>query len=250
MTPTAQHPFAFWTIFRGIHRWFLAAGCPPTLSDERRWVRGLRTSVLMGTLGFVSSWMTILWHPIEEIVFPRLGFGPWGLLSFSPGPVFGAIVLLPLSRWLGRGWFNSLWAVPVSTVAYYLAAKHPAWAGWIGGCGVGVWMIDLRRPQTYWLVPLTTLAGGLPYEVMNLLPGGDTNWTPPGFDWLNDLLSGSVLYTPFQTCVAIALGTRIWWPPANSAHDSPRPAANTAETSTAKPGSSTEDAVSPGLNSP
>jgi hypothetical protein len=241
MTPPAEHPFAFWTIFRGIHRWFLASRCPPTLRDERRWVRGLQTSVLMGTLGFISSWMTIFWIPAERIIFPGLGFGPYGVLSLSPGPVFGAIVLLPLSRWLGRGWFNSFLAVEVSTAIYYFAANSPAWAGWIGGFGVGVWMIDPRRLQTLWLVPLATAAGGLPYEAMNLLPGGDANWTPPGFDWLNDLLAGSALYTPFQTCVAIALGTRIWWPPPNSVQPSPRSAANTA----AKPGGSTNDAMSP-----
>ncbi|HUQ68587.1 MAG TPA: hypothetical protein VM165_03630 [Planctomycetaceae bacterium] len=95
--------FAVWTIFRGLPRWYFARGCPPTLQHELRWVRGLRTSILLGTVGLASSWISTLWLFLEKQFQAFSPFDGEGSLMFMPGAWFGLLVLLPLSRWMGRG---------------------------------------------------------------------------------------------------------------------------------------------------
>lgn len=262
-------PFAVWRALRGLPRWYFARRCPPPLVDDRRWVRGLRTTFLLGTVGLTSSWISTLWVALEQTLLWPLPWGDDGALVFAPGIVFGLVVLLPLSRWLGRGWILSGLLVPISTAVYYGSvmlyvqnAFESLWlpvewfgaaaAGLWGGFGVSVWLIAPRKPRTWCLVPLVTVVGGMVTWGMSVTLDGPQPSMPFGLDWLMELLSLNLLLSPFQVLVAIALGVRLWWPPPNAdpAQPSPRPAANTAETSTMNPGSSTDVAVSPDLNSP
>jgi hypothetical protein len=215
--PTADPAFALWTLFRGLPRWFLARGCPPPLRDDRRWVCGLRASVLLGTLGLAASWASVFWLLIERRLFD---VGLIGTILFTPGLWFGLFVMLPLSRWVGRGWLVSLLAVPVSTRVNYEVVRlaNPHWelvAAW-GGLGVGLWLCDPRRPRTLWTAAVAAIAGGLPYAAMNLLDRWDLDpnaGVPGGFEWVNGLVSMNLLFSPFQVLVAMALGVRLWWPP-------------------------------------
>jgi hypothetical protein len=213
--PATDPPFAVWTLFRGLPRWFLARGCPPPLRDDRRWARGLRTSVLLGLMGLASSWASVFWLLIERWLFD---VGMLGTILFTPGLWFGLIVLLPLSRWVGRGWLASVLSVPASMAAYYTALlqmRPPgSLAGAWGGFGVGLWLMNPRRPSTWWVAPLAAVAGWLPYVILDQLPDP---WNPatglPALDRLQELIGQNLLFSPFQVLVAMALGVRLWWPP-------------------------------------
>ncbi|MDZ4687017.1 MAG: hypothetical protein SH850_18225 [Planctomycetaceae bacterium] len=240
MTPTAEQPFALWTIFRGIHRWFLAPGCPPTLMDERRWVRGLRTSVLLGMLGLLSSWMTTLWLYLgREFNNSDIANDTW---IIAQGLIFGLCVMLPLSRWIGRGRLHSGFGLLISVVLYFAAAlmwrQNPLNAVASAAATLGFSFVELRRPRTWFLVPLTAIAGLVGLELCGVFGGSVRGvWPPTLLSRLEDLLQINAIFAPFHTLIAIALGFRLWWDtPQYAAQPSPRPAANTAATSTAKPG--------------
>jgi hypothetical protein len=261
MTTPPDHPFALWTIFYGLHRWFFALGCPPTLIDERRWGRALRTSVLLGTLELVSSWLCAI--AMSFIILLATGWIGMvvGTPFCAPGFWFGIIVLLPLSRWQGRNWPLSALAILASSVIYYGAFilyvnQHDqihfagAAAGATGGFGVGWWMNPSCTPTGRRVIALSTMAGTVGGLVCASIPNSRLTATNAVADRLLDILYVDTWYSSFHVLVAIALGGRLWWEQRELPQPSPRPAANTAATSTAKPGNHTEIAVSPDLNSP
>jgi hypothetical protein len=223
-----QSPFAVWAIFRGIPRWYFARGYPPTLAHHSRRVRILQTTILLGTLGLVSSWVSTFWLFAERLVLSGSAFGGDGTLVFSPGTWFGLLVLMPLSRWMDRGWIASGLLVPISTAVYFGAVHlylRNAFnsdflsndllggmaCGLWGGFGVSLWFINVRRPRTWWLVPWVAVIGGLVTWGMTVFPSPERPSLPVGLDWLMELVGMNLLFSPFQTAVAMALGARLWW---------------------------------------
>src|SRR5688572_15807944 len=89
-------------------RWWLRRGPPPWLDDPRWRARAFRVTLALGLMGTFSGWLTIgcifLCGSILPIFssFERWHEGLW--LFGAPGLCFAAGVLVPLSRWLGRGW--------------------------------------------------------------------------------------------------------------------------------------------------
>ncbi|HUQ68586.1 MAG TPA: hypothetical protein VM165_03625 [Planctomycetaceae bacterium] len=124
------------------------------------------------------------------------------MVPISAGVYFGAVMLYV------RNLFNQ-GAFPLSLV-------DPATAGLWGGLGVSVWLIDVRRPRTWRLVPFVAVVGGLATGVTPLFNDAVRPSFPFGLDWLSDLIAMNLMFSPFQTCVAMALGVRLWWetPPA------------------------------------
>lgn len=230
--------FAVWTVFRGARRWWLARGCPPTVCDVRRWVRAVRVSALLGLTGLASSWVSSAWPLIgalEELA-PGIN-GEYGLV-FWPGVAFGAVVLLPMSRWMGRGWWLSLAAIPVSAALYFNAvglffathnllngsARDATWggclAGLLGGAGVGVWMCHVTRPRTWLVALLAGIAGGLGGLATGVNWHGERLPLPSEVEWLGWILAMNFCFSPFQVLVALAVGVRLWWmPPQLSPND-------------------------------
>ncbi|MDZ4686564.1 MAG: hypothetical protein SH850_15955, partial [Planctomycetaceae bacterium] len=172
-----ENPFAVWTIFHGIHRWYFARGCPPTVRSDRGWVQGLRLSILLGVMGVVSGWLSTLIGRIPSPVlftFPTLDSAPGmvSVSSFAMGATYGLLVLMPLSRWLGRPWMMAVASVPVSSatfvLAMWVALRHLQSetydslmvAGAVGGGVLAVWMIPSFRFRTGWLIALAALVGG------------------------------------------------------------------------------------------
>ncbi|MDZ4687018.1 MAG: hypothetical protein SH850_18230, partial [Planctomycetaceae bacterium] len=237
--PALADVFAVWTIFRGLPRWYFARGCPPTLARELQWVRAARTTILLGTIGLATSWISTLWLFGERSLPFASPFGKEGSMVFSPGAWFGLLVLVPLSRWLGRGWTVSSLLVPISTAVYFGAVHlylRNAFnsdflsndllggmaCGLWGGFGVSVWFIRLRRPRTWWLVPWVAFVGGVVTYGMTVAPSPERLSLPFGLDWLIELFAMNLLFSPFQAFVAMALGARLWWnPPAQLTEPAP-----------------------------
>jgi hypothetical protein len=218
-------PFAVWTLFRNAPQWWLARGCPPTFGNERR---ALQTSVLLGATGLASGWLSALLLLVNSIIHIH----EEGLF-WMPGAVFGLIVLVPLSRWTGRNWFAAVFAIPVSTGAYWTAIYvylenaplfgsgrlDPWLAGCLGGASamaiLSVWMAPLRAGR--WLavlIPAGVSAGAVAGAISGYgLDMDGTPASPPMFDVMWQLGHMSLVFTPFQTIAAMALGLRLWWLP-------------------------------------
>jgi|GEM_PF-2118991 len=220
-------------------RWWLARGCPPPFQDDRKWVRVLRVSLLLGLLGTLSAWVSAVWLQMESLLWEPPNSFLWiGSLLYSPGLWFGLIVLLPVSRWRGRNWIASLLAIPVSAGCLIGALFTWAWLGavikwqfplqdWsgrvfevlgaaalggIGGAYVQFWMTDWTRPgrrKRAW----PTIIAGASALILTMLLGGTTDPIPYTLpDVLREILAMQRMLGPFQTLVAMALGIPFWNP--------------------------------------
>ena len=82
-------------------------------------------SLVLALVGTVSGWVSLGGLMLSQLLERMTaGSAPWFVreeLTFlcGPGLFFGVVTLIPLSRWLGRGWIMSLAAVPVSMFAMY-----------------------------------------------------------------------------------------------------------------------------------
>ncbi|MBX3452066.1 MAG: hypothetical protein KF777_21095 [Planctomycetaceae bacterium] len=218
-----------WNVFAGAHRWWLRKGVPPTLGQAGTRVRAIRTSILLAVMGIVSSWVSFGALYLDGFMQGHGGLNV--LLGFGPGWAYGIVVLVPLSRWLGRTWFWSIISLLPSCGLYYAAlhlhflispifgetSKPPVgalWAGMLGGAGIGLWM---ARPGGRSLVGLPVACGlvagvccsivfldGAPLKV-----GAISGWISDA----RNLLAFPTIYGSFQVPVAVVLGTRLWgWP--------------------------------------
>lgn len=220
-----------WNVFAGAHRWWLRNGVPPTLGPAGTRVRAIRTSILLAVMGIVSSWLSFGALYLDAILLSQgwlivpAGAEPVGC---GPGWVYGMIVLVPLSRWLGRGWHATLLSLVVSAGLYYAAlqlhfAISPifgstskpivgAWyAGLLGGVGVGLWMSRLGSLSMVWLPVLCGLVASTSYLIV--FPDRTAGNPAPAPALLRDavtLLAFVRIFGTFQIPVAMVLGIRLW----------------------------------------
>ena len=214
-------------------RWWLRREPPPWLDDTRWKARAFRATVFLGLLGTVSGSLSAL----SLVAFSYL----WKLvvgkpdifeiqIFLGPGFWFGLVTLVPLSRWLGRGWVMSGLAVPISMLASFCGVtaflivepfmgESPKWipggreasgfyAGFLGAFVVSLWMGHPKK-KLAWLSGLlaTTLASlgcGLLFLRDSTPPFGDLAPQLTGF------LGFVAPYQTFQCLTAIGLGVRLW----------------------------------------
>jgi hypothetical protein len=186
------------------------------------------------------------------------------------GATFGVMVLLPLSRWLGRPWWLTASAIPVAMFAFIIHYEigpqpfRPPLMGYphrgfsafvtsaVVGLIIGAWMNLGERwhRQLKLLVAATVLAGTAAF-VREWLMGMEANWVGLVGPLFGVRLAGRLAYPQmfgaWTAVFAIAAGLRLL---RRNQPAVPCPAANTADTSTENPSSSTDVAVSPDLNSP
>jgi hypothetical protein len=255
---TSDHPFAIWRVFHDAPRWWFARGCPPTLRNLSGWVRALHVSVLLGVTGLAAA-------GLGAVVLVGGGVRPpWDGVSF--GVIYSAIVLVPLSRWVGRAWWWTLLSVPFLAVWYgpvldmvqhsHLQSNMPVELNWlvtsaILGLGPGLWMCSRRNPRSWSMLPAILLACTLSTVAAALSRHHSiVSWNLPfAIPHVVHMLIDVQPVVLFFSLTAAAFGIRLWEGVDNQ-RDELRPAANTEATSTANPSSSTDVAVSPGLNSP
>lgn len=224
-----------WNVFAGAHRWWLRNRVPPTLGPAGTRSRAIRTSILLVVMGIVSSWVSFGALYLDAILLSQgwlivpAGAEPFGC---GPGFVYGIIVLVPLSRLLGRGWHATLLSLVVSAGLYYAAiqlhfAISPilgftskpmvgAWyAGLLGGVGVGLWMSRLVCLSMMWLPVACGLVASTSYSIV--FPDRTPGNSAPAPALLRDavtLLAFVRIFGTFQVPVAVVLGARLWgWPP-------------------------------------
>jgi len=214
------------SVFASPQRWWLRRERPPALCDARQSVRALRTCLLLGAVGAASGWLSAALLMLNGLVRIHEEGSFW-----MPGAVFGAFVLVPLSRWSGRNWFAAAFAVPVSTAAYWAAIyvhleNDPPFgsrgmdsipAGALGGMAgmviLSVWMAPLRAgSRLAWLIPAGVAAGAIggAFTGYGLALGPITS-SLAALDALMELGQLAMVFAPFQTVAAITLGARLWW---------------------------------------
>jgi len=215
--------FAVWTLFREAPRWWLARGCPPTVLAEPR---AMRVSLLLGLMGLAAGWLSaMLLHVNSLVQFHQEA------LFWMPGALFGGVVLLPLSRWIGRGWIASVLSIPVSVGAYWAAVyvdlkidpplgassvSEPVAGALAGMAGAGilcVWLMPIRRlralPVHFVLSLAVGVAGGLITGFAIGTNHGSTGYS--ALDLVLELGVETAMFAPFQALAAFALGSRLWW---------------------------------------
>lgn len=212
-------------------RWWLRRGPPPWLDDSRWFARAFRASLILGLLGTVTGWITIgvilALQKLEDVVGDLPGddlLYSELLILLAPGYCFGLLTLVPLSRWLGRGWIMSLLAVPSSTFACYVgifviiaagSSKNPEWleesspflAGVAGAAVVAAWMGNPRKASAWMAAGAASLMAGAACQ-LHFQFISQNDW------WRTSELSEVVfgwLYVTFQSLAAIGLGVRLWW---------------------------------------
>ena len=190
--------------------WWMRCGSPKWLNDPRWYVRAIRASAVLGLLGIVSAGLsTISVMASEEGIF------------FAPGLWFGLLTLIPLSRWLGRGWILTLLAVPISVLAWLCsglvfvipalgkimggpAPEPPPFleylSSFVGSLIVSAWIGNPLKKQSWFACLLAvTLATSCCGQVI-LLTGNITE----------NRLSVCAMHLTFQCAMAIGLGARLW----------------------------------------
>ena len=202
--------------------WLWECGPPEWLDDPRWPVRAMRASWVLGILGFASFCITTAYFFAVPMHAPIAVS-----LLFAPGFWFGLVVLMPLSRWLGRGWIMTFLAVPISILASWCGA-----IAFIGSCGtpfiipearnsqnsisfggfgggfvvalmVSVWMGHPRQRQSWraglYATAVATLGCGF----------GLLFFGVRGFDGYSVVMHGAGLFT-LQCVVPVCLGMRLW----------------------------------------
>lgn len=220
------------------HRWWLRYGPPPWLEDDRWWVRAFRASLMLGLVGAASGWVSVgglfLVNFLDEAFGGTIRWlteGGLGILC-GPGFYFGVVTLVPLSRWLGRGWIMSLLAVPVSMFASYcgvmtllfvspiMSNSSPDWipggkdaagfyAGLVGAAIVAVWMGHPLRYSAWFAGVTAALLAGLVCGSYFLVSPQWNSSVIPGE--IREILNIGSLYAGFQSVTAAGLGIRLWW---------------------------------------
>lgn len=225
-----MRPWIDWANWRTVHRWGLARGCPPVLRDERPRVRAFRIALLCGAQGATAAMLAGITGAVLE-AFPISAYPDVGL--FFPPAAFALVALVPLSRWLGRGWILTGLSLPVSIAAYwggiwmffwgatlikqspgtFLGGLNGTLGGLIGGLSsgliLGIWMSHPGRRLPLGQVLLTGAAGMLGGLGFSLLASNHVE--PWGANWFRPLvaLAYGQAHMPYQILVAIALGMRL-----------------------------------------
>ena len=223
-------------------RWWLRREPPPWLNDPRWKARAFRATLFLGLLGSVSGSLTALSVEVLSYLWKLVGGRPDIFeiqLFLGPGFWFGLVTLVPLSRWLGRGWLMTCMAVPMSMLASFcgatafliiepfLGGESPKWipggreasgfyAGFLGALIVSVWMGHPKK-KLAWLSGL--LATILATSGCGLLILRDSK---PLFSDLAPQFTGFfglvATYQTFQCLTAIGLGVRLWGDTAEDSH--------------------------------
>jgi hypothetical protein len=230
MPPTPDRPFAVWTVFRGLPRWYFARGCPPPLRATTGWVRALHTSVLLGAMGLAWSAVGVVvgYFAMQLMVtssWPRAIVGMMVCGSF--GLIYGLGVLLPLSRWIGRPWWLTGFTVMVSVLVYAgidLLFFQPIWA-WTGrnhpltvalmysciGILLGLCFVAPMQRRSWWLLPLI-VGGASVTPLAEVTRSGllrQFGWPFLRWDVVSVLL-GVQAIVMFVVVTTAALGMRLW----------------------------------------
>ncbi len=194
--------------------WWLRCGSPPWMDDPRWYARAVRASLVLGLLGFVSGCLTTIALCVMQRVGTFLGI----ILASAilPGLLFAIFTLIPLSRWLGRGWKSSLFTIPISIVASSCGAfifnldnfpgLRGAHAGFVGAVIVCVLMGHPRQKQTW-------IAGILASAAAGLACGLVMNWNVGTlYVLLGVPVTASIakVFPTFQCIVAVSLGVSLW----------------------------------------
>lgn len=255
----SEHPEPLAALFRP-WTWLWQRGTPPPLRCESAWVRCVLAAVICGTLGLISAALsTLVYIAVErlqlwwffDIIAAHYGVSDealisWLILHVIPGICFGLLVLVPLSRWQGRGWQRTLWSIPMSGLIYGLmypviesifpVYSFPiettsdfqsallAWvlAGGVAGLGIGVWMLpaEVRIWSACLLFPTAAglVSGSLTVGVYWLAE--DASFSNASFliDWfsMHGLDSEFLFFNwiaAFHGPVAVALALRFLWLP-------------------------------------
>jgi hypothetical protein len=226
-------PLIEFSKFAQPQQWLLRRREPPWLEDERWPVRAFRVTLALGLMGAASGWVTVGGLTVQNALEPLIGNtnAELGLL-IGPGFWFGMMVLVPLSRCLGRGWIMTLFAVPVSMFASYagvmtlvfvspILRATPGWipggrnaagfyAGLVGAGLLGVWMGHFRHFSA-WLAGAAAalLAGTACGLYFAMQPEWIVSIVPRR---IGEILTVGLLYVSFQSLTAAGLGVRLWWP--------------------------------------
>lgn len=216
-------------------RWWFRREEPPWLKDSRWSVRAFRTSLALGLIGTASGWLTILVLVVIKSIKVQLGFfGNDETESvLGPGLWFALGTLIPLSRWLGRGWFLTVLSVPASMFASFIGvwtffyvspifSTSPDWipggkdwgmfyGGAAGALIVAIWMGHPLRKSAWLSACITMILAGLACQIFSLLAYKSA--LLPNF--ARESLEVGALFVGFQSFAAIGLGIRLWWPKRN-----------------------------------
>lgn len=214
--------------------WLSRHGPRYWLGDPRWYVRAIRVSLVLAVLGSASASLTtacLLVQPFSIFV--------------APGLWFGIVTLIPLSRWLGRGWILTLLAVPVSVVANlcgvfaYLDACSlfgkvfgdfaralfgetrilfdGFFGGFVGALIVSAWMGNLKQRQS-WIAGFCATAfaalgcgfGRILHDDIRAFAG--SHWDPLAMSGFARFVIAGLLFYTFQCVVPVCLGARLWFP--------------------------------------
>ncbi|MFO0919532.1 MAG: hypothetical protein U0872_14630 [Planctomycetaceae bacterium] len=177
--------------------WLLRRGRPPWLNDPRWYANALRATLVLGLMGITTGWLTVIAARGANFIDAQTGGqahwlseGVMGAIG-GPGLWFGLGVLIPLSRWLGRGWVLTVLVVPVSMLASFcgcwtflfvspIFGVAPTWvpggkdAAWfysslVGATIVSAWMGHPLK-KAAWLAGLVaTLSAALGCQLVTLV---------------------------------------------------------------------------------
>lgn len=227
---TMPAPLIAFTQFAHSQWWWLWRGPPPWLEDSPWWARALRLSLVLGFTGAVAAGLTAVMLNTTEGYSALTGLSLNTIQLFGPGLWFGVGTLVPLSRWLGRGWIMTLMSVPVAMFSHFCAfmavwialvpsGPHPPrypelgcfCPGFVAALIVALWMGHPLR-KTAWLAAAIAMVMGSIGSGIVLL--AETQRLPrlASLGFGENVFAAFCLYASFQSLAAIGLGARLWWP--------------------------------------
>lgn len=225
-----QNPLIWqiWMPFRGIHRWLLTRGCPPTIRRLRGLTRVVHLTVLIAGLGMIAGVLGAV-----AVWFSMKAMGPGDDLGLTVfGAILGLCVILPLSRWIGRNWWHAGAGIIVSAAWFgVIDVLHSAFGELVGHgngsdivqwglttttwcLGMAVWMVDVRRPQTLLIVAFGGGAGIIATAVKGLADWGERSGMLQRIPFGNhEFLRFLLNFQPILIMLLLlcaSLGMRLW----------------------------------------
>lgn len=216
--PAEPRLWQLWQPFVGIHRWYFSRGCPPPLRNLEGPTACVHATVLCATMGLAAA---AIGFSLEDLG-GRLQYQWSKCFQLLPGLVFGFVVLLPISRWLGRLWWliacslfaatlgfgpAESWTFDILQSAFGDTAWLFTWMWEIAALSASLTMVGRNRSTIR--IPIVACAGaclaGIVHQVI---------WIVDDYDnillWPMDV---PIYYLPdvvLMVAVSVAVGMRLW----------------------------------------
>lgn len=220
--PESSRERLSWNVFAGAHCWWLRNGVPPTLGPAGTWERVIRTSILMGAMGLMASWLSKV---LMLVLIVDRSLAPLGIVILffvNPGTVYSLVVIVPWSVWMKLPLRWAILTIPLVAL-FTLAVAFVVFVGTDPGdpnllvaivvwpTGILWWCTSRSTDQTNRLTIVCIVATGLTCLLIHFgLNSPMLQSVAPVVSWAVLAVGYSAYLASLSVPVTIVLGSFLW----------------------------------------